>query len=107
MANNQSNNKYRLLLKGFFVIYVIELIWFLYSQIIKPLMDGKPLNMGSVELAILLAVALIIVLIVYMLKKSRKVSGIVLSIFGVSLILFGILAPLLDVYIPFLWHLFH
>ncbi|APB31232.1 MULTISPECIES: hypothetical protein [Vagococcus] len=107
MANNQSNNKYRLLLKGFLVVYVIELIWFLYSQIIKPLMNGNTLNMGSVELAILLVVALIVVLIFYMLKKSHKVSGIVLSIFGVSLILFGILAPLLDVYIPFLWHLFH
>ena len=107
MANNQSNSKYRLLLRGVLVIYVIELIWFLYSQIAKPLMDGKPLNIGSVELAILLAVALIVVLIFVMLKKSRKVGGIVLSVLGVSLILFGVLAPLLDVYIPFLWHLFN
>jgi len=107
MANNQSNNKNRFLLKAVLVVYVIELIWFLYSQIAKPLMDGKPLNIGSVELAILLAVALIVVLIFVMLKKSRKVGGIVLSVLGVSLILFGVLAPLLDVYIPFLWHLFN
>ncbi len=108
MADNQGNKKkYGTISKAIIVIYLIELIWFFYSQIFKPWQMGVPLDVASVDLAVILVIGLIVLIAFFMFKKSKKVSATIFGILLASVIIFGVIAPIFDVYIPFFWHLFH
>lgn len=106
MVKKNEQGKSKLVLRVVLVIYVVELLWFLYSQVIKKMMNGQMVDIQTKELAIMLTIGLLVILILFILKKSRKIGGILIGILVVSVILFCILAPLLDVYIPIVWQMF-
>lgn len=107
MTNENNQKSYKWLLKIALVVYIVELIWFFYSKIIRPMINGEALDVTSVELAIILGISLIVLVVFLVLKKSRKIGGILIGILVVSIIAFGVIAPLLDVYIPVIWQIFH
>ncbi|MGX7023723.1 hypothetical protein [Vagococcus hydrophili] len=107
MANKSTQGKSKLVLRFVLLIYIVELIWFFYSQIIAKLMNGQKIDFESKELAVILIIGLLAIIAFFVLKKSRKVGGIILGGLIISVLLFCIIAPLLDVYIPMIWQLFH
>lgn len=106
MANKKETKQYKPLIIGGLIFYLIELVWFLYSQIINPITNGQPVEVSSIELAIILSIFFIAILLIYVLKGSRKIGKVIASIVIVSVFLFGILAPLFDAYLPFIWDVF-
>lgn len=102
--NTKSKSKWALIL--FLIIYVIELVWFFYSQIISKVSKGQAIDFESKELGIILIIGLLAILILFVLKKSKKVGSILMTVLVGSIILFGVIAPLFDVYIPVLWKIF-
>lgn len=107
MTNKKGQNNSKWILRLVLILYVVELIWFFYSQIISKVMNGQTIDLVSKELAIILVIGLIVILILFVLKKSKKIGGILLGALIGSVILFCIVAPLFDVYIPVVWKLFN
>lgn len=107
MASKNTQGKSKLVLKSVLFIYIVELIWFFYSQIIAKLMNGQKIDLESKELGIILIIGLLAIIVFFVLKKSRKVGSILIGGLIVSVLLFCIIAPLFDVYIPMIWQLFH
>lgn len=103
MASKSGNRKSKWVLISVLTLYVIELVWFFYSQIVSKLLNGQPIEFESKELAIILVLGLLAIVVFFVLKKSKKIGGILITILVGSIILFGIIAPLLDVYIPVIW----
>lgn len=103
MASKSGNRKSKWVLISVLTLYVIELVWFFYSQIVSKLLNGQPIEFESKELAIILVLGLLAIVVFFVLKKSKKIGGILITILVGSVILFGIIAPLLDVYIPVIW----
>lgn len=106
MASKKGQGKSKIALIVVLVLYVVELVWFFYSRIISKLMNGQKIDFQSEELAVILVIGLVALIIFAVLRKSRKIGGILIGIIGVSVILFCVLAPLLDVYIPVIWKIF-
>ncbi|MFC6347985.1 hypothetical protein [Vagococcus carniphilus] len=105
MVKKNGQGKSKLVLRVVLAIYVVELLWFLYSQVIKKMMNGQVIDIQTKELAIMLTIGLLVILILFVLKKSRKIGGILMAVLVASVILFCVLAPLLDVYIPIVWQI--
>lgn len=107
MAKKESQGKSKLVLKIVFAVYIIEMIWFFYSQIISKAMNGQKIDIASEELAIILVIGLLACIVFLVLKRSRKIGGILIAVLLVSVIGFCIIAPLFDVYIPVIWQIVH
>ncbi|MBO0477281.1 hypothetical protein DOK76_09370 [Vagococcus sp. DIV0080] len=106
MADKKKQGKSKWALWLVFILYVVELLWFFYSQFISKIVNGQPIDFESKELAVILVIGLLAIIIFFVLKKSKKVGGILISVLIGSVFLFGVLAPLLDVYIPVIWKIF-
>ena len=106
MANKSGQGKSKWILISVLVLYVVELIWFFYSQIVSKLLNGQTIDFQSKELAIILVLGLLAILIYFVLRKSRKIGGVLITVLIGSVFLFGFVAPLLDVYIPVIWKIF-
>ncbi|MEG0254524.1 MAG: hypothetical protein RR554_01585 [Vagococcus sp.] len=106
MAKKNGQGTSKLVLRSVLVIYLIELVWFLYSQVVKKMMNGQTIDIQTKELAIMLIVGLLVILILFILKRSRKIGGILIAVLVGSVLLFCIAAPLLDVYLPIVWQIF-
>lgn len=107
MAGKKSQGNSKWILRLVLILYVVELVWFFYSQIISKAMNGQAIDFESKELAIILVIGLLVILILFVLKKSKKIGGILLGLLLGSVILFCIVAPLFDVYIPVIWKIFN
>ncbi|AQP52907.1 hypothetical protein CBF34_06975 [Vagococcus penaei] len=107
MVKKNTNKKYGPILYLILGFYVIELVWFFYSQIFKKLANNQVIDVASKELAVILVISMLILLIFMILRKSRKISSVVIGVLIFSVIAFCILAPIFDVYIPVLWQIFH
>lgn len=96
----------RLLLQIVLAIYAVEVVWFLFSSVVKPLIAGSPIDIGTVELAFVLVIGLIAIITFILLKRSKKIGVIVVGLIVGSALIFSILAPLLDAYLPLIWKIF-
>lgn len=106
MANKSGQGKSKWILISVLILYVVELVWFFYSQIVSKLLNGQAIDFQSKELAIILILVLLAIVIYFVLKKSKKIGGVHISVLIGSVFLFGVVAPLLDVYIPVIWKIF-
>ncbi len=106
MAKKNEQGKSKLILILVLLVYIVELVWFFYSQIIKKMMNGQAIDFQSKELAIILLIGLLAIVILFVLKRSKKIGGILIGGLVLSVIFFSIIAPLLDVYIPVIWQIF-
>ncbi|MGY3765137.1 hypothetical protein ACWOAH_01070 [Vagococcus vulneris] len=107
MTKKETQKNYKPVLYVLLAVYLIELVWFFYSKIIVKLINHQPIDVASKELAIILGIVLLVILVIFMLKKSRKVGSVLIAVLIISVIGFCIFAPLFDVYIPVIWEIFH
>ncbi|MGO2083124.1 hypothetical protein [Vagococcus sp.] len=94
------------ILKIILAVYVVELVWFLYSEVISKLISGDTIDIVTIELAVVLVIGLIAIITFFILKRSKKVGIVVVGIIVASVLAFSILAPLFDAYLPIIWRLF-
>ena len=106
MANKSGQGKSKWILISVLILYVVELVWFFYSQIVSKLLNGQAIDFQSKELAIILILVLLAIVIYFVLKKSKKIGGVHISVLIGSVFFFGVVVPLLDVYIPVIWKIF-